>query len=114
MLNLLSYIPTFRLIQSAVYPVGVSKDCSSFAQMKMIDYNFEELVRILTKIDTSICLLMAYKCTKFQLDQSTHLQVMADFSICAKKRRTKNETLVSRILERLARFTSILKSSLPL
>ena len=77
----------------------------------MIDYNFKELVRILTKIDTSIRLLMPYKCTKFQPDQSTHLQVMADFAICAKrrrrrrrkkrrtKRRTKTETLVSRILE---------------
>ena len=51
-----SYKPTFRLIQSAVYPVGVSKDCSCFAQM--IDYNFKELVRILTKIDTNICLLI--------------------------------------------------------
>ena len=91
-----SYIPTFRLIQSAVYPVGVSKDCS-FAQM--IDYNFKELVRILTKIDTNIFLLMPYKCTKFQPDQTTHLRVIADFAICAKKRRTKTETLVSRILQ---------------
>ena len=85
-----NYIPTFRLIQSAVYPVGVSKDCSSFAQM--INYNLKELVQILTKIDTNICLLMPYKCTKFQPDQSTHLQVMADFAICAKRRRRKKKT----------------------
>ena len=82
-----SYIPTFRLIQSAVYPVSVSKDCSGFAHT--VDYNFKELVRILTKIDTNICLLMPYKCTKFQPDQSTHLRVGADFVICAKRRRKK-------------------------
>ena len=76
-----SYIPTFRLIQSAVYPVGVSKDCSSFAQM--INHNFKVLVRILTKLDTNIRPLMSYKCTKFQPDRSTHLRVRIDFVICA-------------------------------
>ena len=78
------YIPTFRLIQSAVYPVNVSKDCSCFAQM--IDYNFKELVRIL---DTNTRLLMPYKCTKFQPDWSTHLRITADFVICAKRRRRR-------------------------
>ena len=114
-----NYIPTFRLIQSAVYPVGVSKDCSCFAQM--IDYNFKELVRILTKIDTNICLWIPYKCTKFQPNQSTHFRVIADFSICAKRRRRRRKkrrtklklwSLVSR--KRLVRFTSILECSLPL
>ena len=28
-----SYIPIFRFIQSAVYPVGVSKDCACFMQI---------------------------------------------------------------------------------
>ena len=55
----------------------------------MIDYNFKELAQILTKIDTNICLLISYKCTKFHLDRSTYLRVTADFVICAKKRRTK-------------------------
>ena len=64
----------------------------------MINYNFKELVQILTKIYTNICLLMPYKCTKFQPDQSTHLRVRADFVICAKiktkkekKKNLKNE-----------------------
>jgi len=84
-----SYIPTFRLIQSAVYPVGVSKDCSNFVQM--IDYNFKELVQILTKINTNICLLMPYKCTKFQPDQSTHLRGRADlYEKTKKKMKNKN------------------------
>jgi len=83
-----SYIPTFRLIQSAVYPVGVSKDCSCFAQM--IDYNFKELVQSLTKIDTNICLLMPYKCTKFQPDRSMHLQVRA--GLCEKTKNKKKKT----------------------
>jgi len=55
----------------------------------MIDYNFKELVRILTKIDTNICLLMPNKCTKFQPDQSTNLRVRADFVICAKRQKKK-------------------------
>ena len=57
--------------------------------------------------NTNIRLLMPYKRTKFQPDQSTHLQVRADFVICAKRRRrrrkkkqrTKTETLLSRISE---------------
>jgi len=57
-----SYIPIFRLIRSAVYPVGVSKDCSCFTQM--IDYNSKDLF---TKIDTDNRLWTPYKCTKFQL-----------------------------------------------
>jgi len=84
-----SYIPTFRLIQSVFYPVGMSKDCSFFAQM--INYNFKELVRILTKINTNIHRLMPYKCTKFKPNWRTHLWVKADFVICAKRRRRRKK-----------------------
>jgi len=81
----------------------------------MIDHSFKELVRILTKIDANICLLMPYKCTNFQLDRSTHLRVRADFVICAKRRRRiKTETLVSRILEMLGTIYYNLESCLPL
>ena len=45
--------PSYRPIQSAVYFVGVSKDCSCFKQM--IDYNSKNLVWIFTKIDASGC-----------------------------------------------------------
>jgi len=70
----------------------------------MIDYNFKELVQILTKSDSNIRLSMPYKCTKFQPDQSTYLRVRANFVICAKRQRTKKtinktKTLVSRISE---------------
>jgi len=73
-----SYISIFRLIQSAVYPVGVSKDCFCFTQM--IDYNSKNLVRILTKIDIDNCLWTPYKCTKFQLNWWMSLRVTAIFS----------------------------------
>ena len=43
-----SYILIFRLIQSAVYLVDVSKDFSCF--MQIIDYNSKDLVWIHTKI----------------------------------------------------------------
>ena len=56
----LSYIPIFRLTQSAVYPVGVFNDCTCF--MQMINYNSKDLVWILTKIDTDNFLWMPYKC----------------------------------------------------
>jgi len=64
---------------------------------------------VVTKIGTGICLYTPYKCTKFQLDQSTHLRVGANFLICAKiqkkekkkKQRTKTETLVSNTSETL-------------
>ena len=55
----------------------------------MFDYNFKELVRILTNIDSNIRLLMPYKCTEFQPDRSTHLRVRVDFVICAKRRRRR-------------------------
>ena len=58
-----------------------------------------KLCCVATKIGTRICLYTPYKYTKFKLDQSTHLRVKADFVICAKRRRKKTETLVSRILE---------------
>ena len=43
----LNYIPIFWLTQTAVYPVGVSKDCSCFTQIS--DYNSKDLVQIFTK-----------------------------------------------------------------
>jgi len=73
-----SYIPIFRLIQSAVCSVGVSKDRFCFA--KMINYNSKDLKRILTKIDGDNCLLTPDKCTKFHLDWSTSFWVTAIFS----------------------------------
>ena len=47
-----SYIPIFRLTQSAVYSIGMSKDRFCFVQM--IDYNSKDLERILAKIDADI------------------------------------------------------------
>jgi len=84
-----SYLPISRLIQSAVYPVGVSKDCSCFTQM--IDHNSKDLVRILTKIDTDNHLRTLYKCTELQLDWSTSLRVTAIFKVCEKTKKKKNE-----------------------
>ena len=91
-----SYIPIFRLIQSAVYSVGVSKDRFCFVQM--IDYNSKDLKWILTKIDTNNCLLTPDKCTKFQLDWSTSLWVIAIFSSVRKdKEETENLKVCSLI-----------------
>ena len=84
-----SYISIFRLIQSAVYPVDVSKDCSFFTQM--VDYNSKDLVWILTKIHTDNCLWTPYKWTKVQLDWSTNLWVTAIFFKCAKRRRRRKK-----------------------
>ena len=58
-----NYISIFRLIQSVIYPVGMSKDCSCF--MQLIDYNSKDFVQILTKIGTNNCLWAPYKCTRF-------------------------------------------------
>ena len=88
-----SYIPIFRLIQSAVYPVGVSKDFSCFTQM--IDYTSKDLVWILTKIDTDNCLWTPYKCTKFQLDWNTSLRNTVIFS-SVQKDKEKNEEKTSK------------------
>jgi len=49
----ITYIPIFKMIK-AVYPVGVSKNCLCFIQT--IDYNIQDLVWILTKINAYICL----------------------------------------------------------
>jgi len=109
MLNLATYL--------AIYPVGMSKDCSCFTQM--IHYNSMELVRILTKIDTDNRLWMPYKCTKFQLDWSTSLRVTAIFSNVQKdeeekKNKEKNSKVCSLISrKRFTRFSSNLVCSLP-
>jgi len=86
-----SYIPIFRLIQSAVYSVGVSKDRFCFAQM--IDYNSKDLERILTNIDADNCLFTPNKCTKFQLDWSTSLWVTAIFSSVRKEEENEEKNL---------------------
>ena len=68
----------------------------------MIDYNSKDLERILTKIDADNCLLTPDKCTKFQLDWSTSLQVTAIFSSVRKdKEEKKLECLLTHISETL-------------
>ena len=78
---MLNLIPIFRLIQSAVYPVGVSKDCSCFTQM--IYYNSKDFVRILTKIYTGNRLWTPYKCIKCKLQRF--------FQVYKKTKKKKNE-----------------------
>jgi len=63
----------------------------------MIYYNSEDLVQILTKIDIDNCLWTPYKCTKFQLDWSTGLQVTAIFSSVWKDEEKKNEEKTSKV-----------------
>ena len=45
------------------------------------------LDQILTILGTEICFNTSLKCTKFQLDWSTHLYFMADFAKCVKRSR---------------------------
>jgi len=51
-----------------------------------------KLCCVVTKIGTRICLYTPYNCTKFQLDQSKHLRVRANFVICVKRRRKRKKT----------------------
>ena len=55
----------------------------------MIDYNSKDLEWILTKIDTDNRLLTPNKCTKFQLDWRTSLQVTTIFSSVWKDKEEK-------------------------
>ena len=55
--------------------------------------NSVKLCGIFAKIGTRFCLYTPYKCTKFQMDQNTHLRVRADFVICAKRRRIRKKIL---------------------
>ena len=93
-----SYIPNSSFFQATIYPVGVSKVRSLYAQ---INFHISmKLCCVVTKIGTRIWLYMSYKRTKFQLDQRMRLWVWANFVICAKRRRKiKPETLVSCISE---------------
>ena len=106
-----SHLPIFSLIQSAVYPVSVSKDCFCFTIIT--------LIQIFTKVDTNNCFWMPYKCTKFQLDWSMSLRVIAIFSSVwkdeerKKKRRKKLKSLLSHILEMFPWFSSNLVCCLP-
>ena len=75
-----------------------------------------DLVQILTKIDTDNCLWMPYKCTKFQLDWKTSLQVTAIFQVCKKteKNEEKNLKICSVISQKcFAQYSSNLVCSLP-
>jgi len=110
-----SYISNSSLLQAIIYPVGVSKVWSLFTWINICIA--VKLCCVITKIGTRICSYTPYKCTKFQLDQSKHLQVRANFVICVKirgekkwRKKLKLWSLVSQ--KRLARFTSILESSL--
>ena len=101
-----SYIPIFWLIQSAVYSVGMSKDCFCFAQM--IDYNFNGF-------SSKLMLIIAF----------WHLTTVPNFSwigvqVCelqrffkCAKRRKKTSKLLTYISETLCvRFSSNLVCSL--
>ena len=70
----------------------------------MINYNSKDLVWILTKTDTDNRLWMPYKCTKFQLDQSTSQRVTAIFSSAQKdeEKWKRLESLPTHILETLS------------
>ena len=104
-----SYIPIFRSIQSAVYPVDRSTDQSLF--MRIIVYNYKDLGRIFTKFGT---FWLPCACAKFQLDRSMHSWVRV-LCVCAKKKKKYEEqklklwSLVSQ--KQLARFTSNLECS---
>ena len=67
----------------------------------MINYNSKDLVRILTKIGTDNFHWMPYKCTKFQLDWSTSLQVTAIFSSVQKDEEKNLKVLLTHISEML-------------
>ena len=73
--------------------------------MQIIGHNSVNIHRIPNKLGTEIRFNEPFKCAKFQLDWSTHLYVMADFTKCAKSRINKKnrkippKTLATRILE---------------
>ena len=93
-----NYIPIFSSFQLAVWPVAVSTDCFCFTQI--INQNSDDLVRILTKIDTRNRLCIPYKCAKFQSDRITRLGVCWIYEKTKKKKkkpRKKRETLVAHI-----------------
>ena len=79
------YIPNSSSFQATVYPVGVSKVWSLYTWVNV--WFYVKLCRVITKICTRICLYIPNQCTKFQQDQSTHLQVKADLVICVKSQK---------------------------
>ena len=111
-----SYISIFRLIQSAVYSVRVSKIAFVLCKWSII-CNSKDLERILTKIDADNRLLTPDKCTKFQLDWSTSLWVISIFSSVRKdeeEKKSKEKKLkVCSLISRkcFARFSSNLVCS---
>ena len=106
-----SYIPIFRLIQSAVYCVGMSKDCTCFTQM--IDYNSKDLVRILLKIDTDY-LWMPYRMYQISAWLENKFASYIDFFKCACKKWGKNSKVCSLISRKnFTQFSSNLVCSLP-
>ena len=84
-----SYIPIFRSIQSAVYPVGRSTDQSLF--MRIIVYNYKDLGWIFTKFGTYICLWLPCTFAKFQLDQNMHSWVGVVLFLCKKKKKNEEQ-----------------------
>ena len=94
------FTPIFSSFQLAVYPVGRSTDRSFFTGN--IAYNYKDFNRISPKLGTYICLWLPCTCAKFHLDRSMHSLVRVIFVFVRKeekKRRTKTETLVTRISE---------------
>ena len=89
-----SYKPNLSLFSSGVYPVGVSNLLSFFT--RIIAYNSKNLWTISTKFGTYIRLSTPYTCTKFQLNTSMRLRVIAIFVVCAKRRRIRKNELKQR------------------
>jgi len=82
-----SYIPIFRSIKSAVYPVGWSTDRSLFT--RIIVYNYKDLGRIFTNFGTYIRLWLPCTCAKFQLDWSMHSWVSRVIFVFVRKEEKK-------------------------
>ena len=76
-------------------PDGSGK--SSILFMQIISHISVILYWIPTRLGTEIYLNESFKCTKFQLDQSTYLYFMADFPKCAKRSRRKNVEQASKL-----------------
>ena len=65
---------------------------------QIIGHNSVNVHRLPTKRGTEIRLNEPFKCVKFHPDWSTHSCFIADFAMCA-KRRKKTQTLAARISE---------------
>ena len=110
-----SYILIFRLIQSVVYPVGASKDCSCFTQT--IGYNSKDFVRILTKIGSNNDLWNPTSVPNFNWIGVRVCELQRFLQVCEKTKKIKmkkNLKVCSLISwKHFTRFSSKLKCSLP-